>query len=66
MLIGDSAAPASHRQLLINLTNLLPAELDSFERIAEIVDVDLENKRLSRERYKAYRERGCELETHNL
>lgn len=66
ILLGDTPAPANHRQLLINLGDSLPAELASYERIAEIVDVDPENKRLSRERYKAYRERGCELDSHNL
>jgi DNA polymerase-3 subunit chi len=65
-LLGEAPPPSSHRQLLINLTNSLPADIESFDRIAEIVDVDPENKRLSRERYKAYRERGCELESHNL
>lgn len=66
VLLGDAPAPRDHRQLLVNLTNVLPAELDSYERIAEIVDMDPENKRLSRERYKVYRDRGCTLETHNL
>lgn len=66
VLIGETPPPASHRQLLINLTNALPADFADYERIAEIVDVDPENKRLSRERYKAYRERGCELDSHNL
>ncbi len=66
VLIGDSPAPPSHRQLLINLANRLPSDFENFERIAEIVDVDPENKRLSRERYKVYRERGCQLDTHNL
>ena len=66
ILIGAAPAPRNHRQLLINLSTALPAELDSYERIAEIVDVDPEHKRLSRERYKSYRERGCELDSHNL
>ena len=66
ILLGDALAPPGHRQLLINLTNALPVELDSYDRIAEIVDVDPDSKRQSRERYKAYRERGCELESHNL
>jgi DNA polymerase-3 subunit chi len=66
IVLGDGEAPATHRELLINLTNTLPATLDAFERIAEIVDSDVERKRLSRERYKAYRERGCTLESHNL
>jgi DNA polymerase-3 subunit chi len=66
ILLGEAEAPPTHRGLLINLTNTLPASLESYERIAEIVDVDVERKRLSRERYKTYRERGCELESHNL
>lgn len=66
ILLGESPAPAEQRQLLINLTNALPAAVDSYDRIAEIVDVDPENKRLSRERFKAYRDLGCALETHNL
>jgi DNA polymerase-3 subunit chi len=66
VLVGDGEAPPSHRQLLINLTDRLPAALTAYERIAEIVDVDPERKRLSRERYKQYRERGYALESHNL
>lgn len=66
VLLGEQPAPAGHRQLLVNLTDTLPADIESYERIAEIVDVDPEAKRLSRERYKSYRERGCALDTHNL
>ena len=66
ILLGEGAAPPTHRQLLVNLTDALPAPLDTYERVAEIVDPDPERKRLSRERYKAYREQGCEMESHNL
>lgn len=66
VLLGELPAPASHRQLLVNFSGAFPEELESYERIAEIVDPDPERKRLSRERYKLYRERGCALETHNL
>jgi len=66
VMLGEIEAPPTHRQLLINLTESLPANVDAYERIAEIVDVDPERKRVSRERYKQYRERGCALESHNL
>lgn len=66
VLLGEGEAPPTHRELLINLTNVLPPALESYERIVEVVDVDEERKRLSRERYKVYRERGCAMETHNL
>ena len=66
VLVGAVAAPPDHRQLLINLTDALPAELESYARIAEIVDTDATRKQLSRERYKVYREKGCEMESHNV
>lgn len=66
ILIGAGTAPATHRELLINLTNVLPAELESYERIAEVVDGDVERKQLSRERFRTYRERGYTLESHNI
>ena len=66
VLVGESTAPPSHRQLVVNLTEAIPAELEQYERVAEIVDVDPERKRAARERYKQYRERGCALESHNV
>ena len=66
VLLGESAPPPSHRQLVVNLTDAIPAELEQYERVAEIVDVDPERKRAARERYKQYRERGCTLESHNV
>ena len=66
ILVGERIAPPTHRQLLVNLTDTLPAPVTDYERVAEIVDTDPERKRLSRERYKAYREQGCELESHNI
>jgi DNA polymerase-3 subunit chi len=66
VLLGAAAAPPSHRQLVVNLTDAIPAELDQYERVAEIVDVDPERKRTARERYKQYRERGCTLASHTV
>ena len=66
VLVGDGEAPPDYRQVLVNLTDRLPPSIELYERIAEIVDTDPERKRLSRERYKHYREQGCALETHNL
>lgn len=66
VMLGTSAAPPTHRQLLVNLTETVPADVDTYERVAEIVEVAPERKRSARERYKVYRERGCTLESHNL
>jgi DNA polymerase III subunit chi len=65
IMLGEGDAPTSHRQLLVNLS-ATPADTDNYERVAEIVDIDPERKRLARERYKQYRERGCTLESHNV
>jgi DNA polymerase-3 subunit chi len=59
----DSAPEAD---LLVNLANRLPARLDGFARIAEIVDADEERRRLGRERFKSYRDLKLTLETHQL
>jgi DNA polymerase-3 subunit chi len=66
VLIGELPAPEAYRQVLVNLGTDVPADFDSCDRIIEIVDADPERKRLSRERYKKYREKGCALETHNI
>lgn len=66
VMLGSEPGPASHRALLINLMDAMPQDVQGYERIAEIVDVDPERKRSARERYKQYREQGCTMESHNL
>lgn len=48
--------------------NLAADEFDptQFERIAEIIDQDETRRRWGRERYRNYKERGFQLETHQL
>ncbi|MGO9514463.1 MAG: DNA polymerase III subunit chi [Steroidobacteraceae bacterium] len=57
---------AGTADLLVNLTDRLPAGWERFTRIAEIVDADPERRRLGRERFKSYRELKVALETHQL
>jgi DNA polymerase-3 subunit chi len=52
--------------LLVNVSARLPARIDRFARIAEIIDADDERRRLGRERFKAYRELKLAVETHQL
>ncbi len=52
--------------LLINLSQDLPANPAAFPRIAEIVSSDEESRLQSRQRFAAYREQGHTLETHTL
>ena len=59
----DSVGPAD---LLVNMSTCLPARLDIFARVAEIIDADEERRRLGRERFKAYRDLKLAVETHQL
>jgi len=64
LVLGLDAAPAA--DLLVNLSDHLPAHLERFGRIAEIIDADEERRRLGRERFKSYRDLKLPLETHQL
>ncbi len=61
---GGAAPPA--RDVLINLAAEIPPFFDRFERVAEIVDQSAAVKQAGRERFRRYREHGCQPETHNL
>jgi DNA polymerase III subunit chi len=62
-VIGSSAAaPAEFSSLLINLSNLVPTTTASFIRICEVIDADPQRKQQARERYRQYRQQGCQLE----
>jgi len=58
--------PVGSADLLANVSTRLPARLDRFARVAEIIDADDERRRLGRERFKAYRELKLAVETHQL
>ena len=57
---------AGRADLLVNLSDRMPADLAPYARIAEIIDADPERRRLGRERFKSYREHKLVLETHQL
>jgi DNA polymerase IIIc chi subunit len=50
----------------VNLTDRLPTGLDRYTRVAEIIDADVERRRLGRERFKSYRDLKLALDTHQL
>ena len=52
--------------MLINMANDVPLFFSHFERAAEIIDQSPEQKQIGRERYRFYRDRGCELQSHNI
>lgn len=64
--IGCDVAPSRDCDLLINLSEEVPAIVDSFPRVAEIVTSDEDARARSRKRFVDYRERGHTLDTHKL
>ena len=66
VLIGGGEPLPSHRDVLVNLAPAVPEFFGQFERVLEIVAGDTATRGRSRERFKFYRDRGLEPETHKL
>ncbi len=66
VLIGTGEPPDSHRDLLINLATEPLKAPEQSQRIAELVDTEQGRRDAGRERYRQYRDAGCELQTHKL
>lgn len=55
-----------HDQILLNLHPEWPPFFSRFQRLIEIVSVDDEDRRIARERFRFYRDRGYEIRTYDL
>lgn len=66
VLIGEREEPAEAREVLINDSGEIPAFLEGFERVAEVVNAEPDSRSRARERFRAYRERGLELHHHEV
>lgn len=64
--ISVESAPPRRCDLLINLSEEMPAAAGSFARVAEIVTADEDARARSRQRFIDYRDRGHTLDTHML
>jgi DNA polymerase-3 subunit chi len=64
--VSTALDAATAAELLVNLSDRLPAGLERFARIAEIIDGDPERRRLGRERFKSYREHELTPKTHQM
>ncbi len=52
--------------VLINMASDVPLFFSHFERVAEIIDQSPTQKQVGRERYRFYRDRGYDLQSHNI
>lgn len=64
--IGTGEEPAFDAAVLVNLDGTVPGFFSRFERVAEIVGGDADQRNLARARFKFYRDRGYALETHQI
>jgi DNA polymerase-3 subunit chi len=64
--IGWGQDPESHNDLLINLQLEIPAFFSRFQRVAEVVTQDPDSLAALRQSWTFYKDRGYELEKHDL
>lgn len=62
--IGHGQVPDNHEDVLINLADEVPLFFSRFQRVAEVID--RQGREAGRERFRFYRDRGYELNTHNI
>lgn len=66
IVIAGEAAEMPHYQVMLNLHSESPPSFSRFERLIELVGEDESDRRMARERYRYYRERGYEISHHEL
>lgn len=64
--IGVGVHPEPPYDILINLTPDIPNFFNHYRRVLEIVPQDTSWKNSARQKYKTYKEKNCELVTHDL
>ena len=64
--IGFKNKPENHRDILLNLNQIIPEFYTHFARVLEIVPCDAESQTISREHYRFYRAAGYDISTHKL
>jgi DNA polymerase-3 subunit chi len=64
--IGWGQEPQEHNDLLINLQLDIPPFFSRFQRVAEVVTQDPDSLQALRKSWKFYKERGYQLEKHDL
>jgi DNA polymerase-3 subunit chi len=66
VIIGWNADAGEERDILINLSDEVPACFSRFERVIEPVDNDPERRAISRQHYRYYRDRGYPLQDRKI
>lgn len=64
--IGYSDEPRGFNDILLNLADEIPPFVSRFKRVMELVLNEEKAKEISRNHYRAYREKRYELQTHDI
>ena len=66
VLIGSGALPSTHRDVLVNLGDDTPPDVETYARVLEVVGADEDARALARSRWRRYRDVGASPESHKL
>lgn len=66
VLVTEIQQAFANRQVLVNLTESVPEEFDTFDRLIEVVSVDETDRNHARQRWKVYADRGYSIARHDL
>jgi DNA polymerase-3 subunit chi len=66
VLISHTAMPDSHNDVLINLAHDAPADFSRYSRVCEVVGSSEESRGRARQRWRGYRDAGCEPAKHDI
>jgi len=66
LLITPDSECEYRRDVLISVLEQVPKDFVRFDRVAEVVGAEEGEKAKARERYRYYRDQGCQLETHEM
>jgi DNA polymerase III subunit chi len=66
VVIGHDAPPDGFSDVLISLAPQVPEGFERFARIAELVAPSESERAAARERFRFYRDRGHDVQTHNI
>lgn len=66
VLVSDLAQASAPRDVLLNLTQQVPAGFEAFERLIEVVSTDDADRTQARMRWKDYAARGYSIARHDL
>jgi DNA polymerase-3 subunit chi len=64
--LTTGALPQGHADVLLNLGNSIPSFYEKFARVAEFLDARPDVRAAGRDRFKTYRGKSIEPQTHNI